>query len=296
MRKYCCCLLAMLTLGAARADHFVLINEVDGRGHGPYLYGVGTPVLDGRWTLAIAGQAVRLRPAAGEGQTYGPFTFTNRAELALGLERYRLLFLSPAFEEGRRIGAQTRTMREALRSALKNEDPHAGMAALQQAMTTNTLARNRHEADEALKQLGERVAREEALAAEGKVKFEGVWLPRAVAEARRIEREAAEKRAQGLVKMDGEWITREEEARRRGEQLAEARRKEAARLRQELANRCQRCNGSGKIYFEIRPSPSMGEHKMPDLRIEKPGVPPAGLTVKTEPATCPACRGTGKRP
>jgi hypothetical protein len=296
MRKCCCCLLALLTLGAARADYFVLINELDGRGHGPYLYGVGTAVLGGRWTLAIAGQAVRLRPAADAGPTYGPFTFTNRAELALGPDRYRLLFLSPAFEEGRRIGAQTRAMQDVVRSALKGEDPRAGMAAIQQAMTTNTLARNRHEVERALTQLGERVAKEDALLAEGKVKFEGVWVPRDVAEARQAEREAADKRAQGLVKVDGEWITMEESAARRRAQIAETMKKEAARLREAEARKCQRCNGTGAVYFEIRPVPSMSAHKMPDLRIERPGVPPPGLTVKTERAPCPACGGTGRRP
>ncbi len=296
MWKYCCCLLVTLTLGMARGDQFVLINDVDGRGHGPYLYGVGTPVLGGRWTLAIAGQAVRLRPASGQGPTYGPFTFTNQAELAVGLDRYRLLFLSPAFEEGRRIGVQTRAMRRVVESALKQDDPRSGAAAIEQALKTNNLARNSHEIESALKQLAANVAREEALLAEGKVKFDGVWLPKAVAEARRIEREEADKRAQGLVKVDGEWMTKEAAAALRREQIAEAARQQAARLREEEARRCRRCNGTGKIYFEIRPSPSMGDHKMPDLRIERPGEPPPGLNYKTEPAICPDCGGTGRRP
>lgn len=290
-------LLPLLAAGAAavRAASFVLIDETAGLGYGPFPYADGTPVLDGRWSLALSGPSVFLRAADGS-ESHGPFAFTNQAVLNIGKTACRVLFVTPEFEEGFRIGRHTRAMREALRLAAAGDDPRAAAALLEQARATNTLHRNGREVEEMLKRLTAEAAREEALRAAGKVKFEGRWLPAAEAETLRQEREAAAKRAQGLQLVDGEWLTIDAAAARRREKAAAAARELARERRRQETMKCPRCKGTGSIYFELRPAPSFltGDHT-PDLKVERPGRPPEETTVRTEVRQCPDCRGSGQR-
>lgn len=135
--------------------------------------------------------------------------------------------------------------------------------------------------------------------AAGKVKVEGRWMAAKEAEKRLGELEAERMRAQGYVLEGGAWMSPEAAREHRLEKAREAARKAAEERRQFEQNKCRRCNGTGSIYFEIRPTPSAagprGDTKPPALRVEKPGLPPKDSKYAIERDACPACGGTGRR-
>ncbi len=289
----------ILAVSRGAAESFVLI-DAQHVGHGPYALATGTPVLAGRFTLDPRAGSISLRAGGDTEAILGPFTFTNHASLTIEDQVYRVMLTTPDFHTAHAAGQQTRAMREAVQTARSNEDARAGVALIESALAANTHFRNRQAVTNVLKELALRIAREEAKRTAGQVQFEGRWMSSAQAEALRQTREDEAKRAQGLEKIDGEWLTLEAARERRMEKAkAEAQRLAAERRRHE-ANQCRRCKGTGSIYFEIRPRPTLantrdGGRQLPDLRVEKPGLPPPDAKIETERSTCPACNGTGQR-
>lgn len=288
-----------MVLGAlSRADAFVLVDEA-GQGHGPYAFVQDTAILDGAYRLEPRGQSATLRGTADAG-TWGPFFFTNQASFRIGAQRYEVMRTTPAFADAHAAGLQTRRVQQAMAEAATNEDPRASLQLVEAARAANPLGRNTNAVAAAVARLSKRAAEEEALRAAGKVKVEGRWMEAKAAEKRLRELEAARMQAQGFVQEDGEWMSLDAARERRLEKARVAARKAAEERRRFEQNKCRRCNGSGAIYFEIRPSPAAastrGGSKPPDLRIEKPGVPPREAKYETERAACPDCNGTGQRP
>jgi hypothetical protein len=183
--------------------------------------------------------------------------------------------------------------------AVTNAEARAGIERIEAAKAGHAGFRNTREVAAALASLAKRAAEEEAMKAAGKVKFEGQWLDAKTAAQRLAEQEAARMRAQGFVQEDGEWMSVEAAREHRLEKTRAAARQAAEDRRQFEQNKCRRCNGTGTIYFEIRPAPfaagPRGASKPPDLRIEKPGLPPRDSKYAIERDACPDCRGTGRR-
>ncbi len=292
-----CVLLLCVLCAASRAGSFVLIDET-GLGHGPYALARGGTVLGGAFTVEARGDSGTFR-ATVDGRNWGTFFLTNQAALTLGGQAYEVLLTTPDFHDALAAGADTRHMEQVLAEAVTNDEARAGIEIIAAAKAAHARFRNTRAVEAALGSLGQRAAEEEAMKAAGKVKVEGRWMESGAAAKRLQELEAARMQAQGFVMEDGTWMSPEAAREHRLEKAREAARKAAEERRQFEQNKCRRCNGTGCIYFEIRPSQAAagarGGTRPPDLRIEKPGLPPKDSKYAIERDACPACDGTGRR-
>ncbi|MDD5706594.1 MAG: hypothetical protein PHR35_11760 [Kiritimatiellae bacterium] len=271
---------------------FILIDRASGLADGPHRLAEGTLLLKGRWAISLQGNAVCLRSTADGGAgKCGPFVFTNRTRLTIGARPYELLLVASEYAEGYRSGEATRNVRSAIQTALTNDDPRAGLDLIERARSQNPGMCNNREADAAVKELEARQRLAEKMRLAGKVRCGGAWVPAAEVQALQAAREQEAMKSKGLVMHDGKWMTPEAAA---AQTRAEAAR-EAAQRRREVLARCLRCNGAGKVHFEIRPAPVSPGNRMPALRLERPGLPPRDSQFQTETKTCPDCDGSGKR-
>lgn len=273
---------------------FVLI-DADGLGHGPYPMALDSTILDGTFTAAFRGGASATFSATADNREWGPYFFTNQASLCIGDQTYEVLLTTAEFDEAFAAGADTRHLAQVMEAAVTNDEASAGIGLIEAAKAGHARHRNTREVEQALASLAKRAAEEEAMKAAGKVKFEGQWLD--AKEAGR--RYAARMREQGFVQEDGKWMSPDDAREYRMEKARAAARKMAEERRQFEQNKCRRCDGSGTIYFEIRPAPVVvgqrGSSRQPDLRIERPGVPPKNSKYAVERSACPDCKGSGKR-
>jgi hypothetical protein len=290
-------LLLQALCAALRAGSFVLIDAA-GQGHGPYPLAQESVILGGAFTVAPRGSSATFR-ATTDNRNWGPFFFTNQAVLRLGGQAYEVLLTTPDFNAAYAAGADTRLLAQVVAEAVTNAEARAGIESIEAAKAGHAGFRNTREVAAALANLEKRATEEEAMKAAGKVKFEGQWLDAKAAEKRLAEQEAVRMRAQGFVQEDGEWMSVEAAREHRLEKARAAARQAAEERRRFEQNKCRRCNGTGTIYFEIRPSPvtagPRGASKPPDLRIEKPGLPPRDSKYAIERDACPDCKGTGRR-
>ena len=290
-------LLLQALCAALRAGSFVLIDAA-GQGHGPYPLAQESVILGGAFTVAPRGSSATFR-ATTDNRNWGPFFFTNQAVLRLGGQAYEVLLTTPDFNAAYAAGADTRLLAQVVAEAVTNAEARAGIESIEAAKAGHAGFRNTREVAAALANLEKRATEEEAMKAAGKVKFEGQWLDAKAAEKRLAEQEAVRMRAQGFVQEDGEWMSVEAAREHRLEKARAAARQAAEERRLFEQNKCRRCNGTGTIYFEIRPAPfaagPRGASKPPDLRIEKPGLPPRDTKYAIERDACPDCRGTGRR-
>lgn len=272
---------------------FVLI-DAEGQGHGPYPHTSDLAILDGAFTAVFRGAGATFRATAGN-REWGPYFFTNQASLRIGDQTYEVLLATAEFDEGLAAGADTRHLAQVVEAAVTNDEASAGIGLIEAAKAGHAQYHNTREVEAALASLTKRAAEEEAMKAAGKVKFEGQWLDAKVAGRRYAER----MREQGFVQEDGKWMSAEDAREYRMEKAREAARKMAEERRRFEQNKCRRCDGSGTIYFEIRPAPAVvgqrGSSSQPDLRIERPGVPPKNLKYAVERSACPDCKGSGQR-
>ena len=289
-------LLAGLT-AASQAGDFVLIDAA-GQGHGPYPLAQESVILGGAFTVAPRGSSATFHATA-DNRSWGPCFFTNQAALRVGGQAYEVLLTTPDFDAAYAAGADTRHLAQVVAEAVTNAEARAGIERIEAAKAGHAGFRNTREVAAALASLAKRAAEEEAMKAAGKVKFEGQWLDAKTAAQRLAEQEAARMRAQGFVQEDGEWMSVEAAREHRLEKARAAARQAAEDRRQFEQNKCRRCNGTGTIYFEIRPAPvatgPRGASKPPDLRIEKPGLPPGDSKYAIERDACPDCKGIGRR-
>jgi len=285
-------LLAGLT-AASQAGDFVLIDAA-GQGHGPYPLAQESVILGGAFTVAPRGSSATFHATA-DNRSWGPCFFTNQAALRVGGQAYEVLLTTPDFDAAYAAGADTRHLAQVVAEAVTNAEARAGIERIEAAKAGHAGFRNTREVAAALASLAKRAAEEEAMKAAGKVKFEGQWLD--AKEAGR--RYAARMREQGFVQEDGKWMSPDDAREYRMEKARAAARKMAEERRQFEQNKCRRCDGSGTIYFEIRPAPVVvgqrGSSRQPDLRIERPGVPPKNSKYAVERSACPDCKGSGKR-
>lgn len=277
---------------------FLLIDDQN-TGYGPYTPDPVTLILDGRHRIEVRGNSATLSDAADDGSQAAPFFLTNHASVVVDGRRYRVLLLGHAFGEAHAIGRDTREMARTIESALAQENAEDGLAALSAAVVSNRLFRNTGEVDHARRRLQQRAQEEAAHRDAGRERFEGRWLPAAEVARLRRERHDAAMRAKGFENVDGEWLTLDAAREKRLEKVkAEARARGEAERQRERA-KCPRCNGTGSIHYEIRPSVAAanarGGSKPPDLRVERPGPPPKESPYRTQRAACPACEGSGKR-
>lgn len=282
---------------ASQAAGFVLIDAA-GQGHGPYPLAQESVILYGAFTVAPRGSSATFRATA-DNRSWGPFFVTNQAALRLGDQAYEVLLTTPDFDAAYAAGADTRHLAQVVAEAVTNAEARAGIERIEAAKAGHAGFRNTREVAAALAGLAKRAAEEEAMKAAGKVRVEGQWLDAKTAEKRLAEQEAARMRAQGFVQEDGEWMSAAAAREHRLEKARAAARQAAEERRQFEQNKCRRCTGTGTIYFEIRPAPvaagPRGASKPPDLRIEKPGLPPRDSKYAIERDACPDCRGTGRR-
>ncbi len=290
-------LLLQVLCAASRAGSFVLIDAA-GQGHGPYPLAQDSVILGGAFTVAPRGASATFR-ATGDNRNWGPFFVTNHAALRLGDQAYEVLLATPDFDAAFAAGADTRHLAQVVAEAVTNAEARAGIERIEAAKAGHARYRNTREVAAALAGLEKRAVEEDAMKAAGKVKVEGQWLDAKAAEKRLAEQEAARMRVQGFVQEDGEWMSVEAAREHRLEKARAAARQAAEERRRFEQNKCRRCNGTGTIYFEIRPSPvtagPRGASKPPDLRIEKPGLPPRDSKYAIERDACPDCKGTGRR-
>jgi hypothetical protein len=291
--------LASLVPVLAWGRAFLLIDDQN-IGHGPYTPDPSALILDGQYRIEVRGNgSATLHGVPDAGEPLAPFFLTNQATVVVDGRRYQFLLVDDAFEAAYAIGRDTREMTRAVESALALENAEEGLARLSSAMTTNRLFRNAGEVTNALRRLQQRMQEEAAHRAAGRERFEGRWLPAAEVAQLRRERHDAAMRAKGFENVDGEWLTLDAAREKRLEKVkAEAQARGEAERRQERA-KCPRCNGTGSIHYEMRPSAvaanTRGGSKPPDLRIERPGPPPKDSRYQTQRAACPACEGSGRR-
>ncbi len=292
------CTLLLSPLLATGGSQFILIDAA-WQGHGPYRLERGTTVLSGAFRIDLRGNSVTVQSVADETASWGPFFFTNQATVAFGTNTYRVMLTTPDFQKAYEVGLSTLAMRRAVQTALTNDDARAGIELIETALATNRLFRGPQAVSNALNRLAKQAAQEDVLRAAGKVKFENQWIPAADAERLRQKREDDRMQAQGLVKMDGEWLTLDAARTRRLEQAKAEAQKAAEALKQHELSKCRRCNGTGSIYFEVRPGltavNTRSDAKTTEIRIEKPGLPPKNSPYKILRDACPACNGSGKR-
>ena len=299
------CLLLTLCAGGfsasiCTASPSCVLVDTNGVGHGPYAMTTGTSVLNDRYTLDVRGQSTTLLSVSSPDERLGPFFMTNHATIAVAEGCYGVIITTVDFEQAYEIGRQTHLIDESIRTALSDEDARDGLAHLQAAIATNQLCRNVQAVSNAVKRLVVQIGEDDLQRAAGKVKFEGRWLPAAEAKQLQQARVETEMRAKGFQQVDGEWFSIDEARDRRLEKAKAAAQALAAEQREYERNKCRRCNGTGSIYFEIRPSVAAastrsGSSKPPDMRIERPGLPPAKSAHKIERDACPDCEGTGRR-
>lgn len=279
---------------------FILIGD-DNRAFGPYeAADTAIPILDGDFTLVVRSGSATLRSPGDPEFAQAPFFFTNQAVFTAGALAYRVMLTSTDFDAAFQAGRQTGHMQRQMEKAEAMEHAGDGLALLKAAAATNSLFLNRQAVSNVIERLEKRAAEENAMRAAGKAIFEGRWLPAAEVERLRLGREEQEMRAKGLQKVGDEWLTIDAARERRLEIAREAARAEGERLRQRELNQCRRCNGSGAIYFELRPMATAADSRIRDqpqryMRIERPGVPPKDIKIETERNACPDCRGTGQR-
>lgn len=288
----------LLPLVALEAAQFVLIDESE-RGHGPYQVGMGTLILEGRYRADVRGRSATITALSDPAEVAGPFFFTNQAAFKLGGESYRLLLTEAAFDEAYAAGSQTRQMEVAIVAALQMEEAAAAAEMLQAALATNSLCRNIQSVSNTLGVIEQRLAEEEKQRAAGRERFEGEWLPIAEVAKRRAEQHAAAMRAQGFELVDGEWLTQVAAHEKRLALAKEEAQRIAERERQREMMRCQRCQGSGVIYYELRPVVTLQDSRVQQkervLRVERSADQIRNSRYETEKIQCPACRGSGQR-
>ena len=281
-------------LGADARD-FVLLEK--GLAHGPYSEGMGVAVLGGMFKADTRGNSITFRTGGEDGKSYGPYFFTNLSEVAVGERSFTVVLTSGDFEAAHRVGRDTREMEARIDEALSADEPADGLRTLGDFAAAHPLFRNIQAFSNAWEHLESEAQAAVRQRESGRERFEGEWLPKAEVERRVRERHTAEMRRKGYEEVEGEWLTREAAAEKRLALAKKNARRIAEEERRREANKCRRCGGTGSIYYEIIPSVDLpstrGGSKMPDLRRERPGIPPVNHRFETERFVCPDCRGAG---